>query len=74
MPDYFRLDISFTVDERYILDKPMHGSLTLSVVNVTGRKNPYSIFFQYDDRGKLKAYYLSIFGVPIPTITYNLKF
>lgn len=74
MPDYFRLDLSFTLDGKYNLEKIAHGSFTLSVVNVTGRKNPYSVFFQYDEKGRLKAYYLSIFGVPIPTLTYNLKF
>ena len=74
MPDYFRLDISATLDGRYQLDKPVHGSFTLSLVNVTGRKNPYSVFFQYDEKGRLKAYYLSIFGVPILTLSYNLKF
>jgi hypothetical protein len=74
MPDYFRLDISATLDGRYNVEKLAHGSFTLSIVNVTGRKNPYSVFFQYDEKGKLKAYYLSIFGVPIATLTYNLRF
>lgn len=74
IPDYFRADLSLTLDGRYRLEKLAHGSFTLSVVNVTGRKNPYSVFFQYDEKGRLKAYYLSIFGVPVFTITYNLKF
>ncbi len=74
LPDHFRVDIAATFEGNYKLKKLVHGSFTFSVINVTGRRNPYSVLFQYDRFRKLKAYYLSIFGVPIPSLTYNFKF
>lgn len=41
--------------------------------NVLGRNNPYSVFFVTED-GRVKALQSSIFGIPIPAITYNFKF
>ena len=65
---------SFMSDEgNYRADKIIHSSFSLSVINLTGRDNPYSIFFDYDG-GRLKAYSLAIYGVPITTLTYKFKF
>ncbi|MFC2116623.1 carboxypeptidase-like regulatory domain-containing protein [Bacteroidota bacterium] len=74
LSDFFRVDLTVTAEGNYRVDKPVNGSVSFSVVNVTGRKNPYSIFFDYNERGRLKAYSLSIYGVPIFTLTYNFKF
>lgn len=74
IPDYFRSDISFNLDGNHRLNQRFHNSWTLSVYNITGRQNVYSIFFRTDENGDLKGYQMSIFGIPIPTITYNLKF
>jgi hypothetical protein len=73
LSDYFRVDLSATIEGNYRADKIIHSSFSLSVVNLTGRDNPYSIFFDYE-RGKLKAYALSIYGVPIFTLTYKFNF
>jgi len=73
LSDYFRVDLTATMEGNYRADKFVRGSLSFSVVNVTGRDNPYSIFFDYDERGKLRAYTLSIYGVPIFTLTYKFK-
>ena len=73
-PDYFRIDLSATYEGNYKVNKPAHGSVTFSVINLTGRINPYSVFYQYDRFRRLKAYTLSIFGAPIFSITYNFKF
>ncbi|MDW7693877.1 TonB-dependent receptor [Flammeovirgaceae bacterium SG7u.111] len=73
IPDYFRLDLSLNLEGNHKSTKPAHGSWTLSVYNVTGRKNAYSIFFRTED-GEVKGYQLSIFAQPIPTLTYNFKF
>lgn len=72
LDDYFRVDMSATIEGNYRADKKIHSSVSLSVVNLTGRDNPYSIFFDYN-KGKLKAYSLSIYGVPIFTLTYKFK-
>jgi hypothetical protein len=73
VPDYIRLDLGFNIEGSHKLKKLAHSSWTFSVYNVFGRKNPYSIYFNVEDE-KIKAYKLSIFGAPIPTITYNFKF
>ena len=45
----------------------------MGVYNLTGRKNPYSVYFKTQN-GQINGYKLSIFGQPIPTVTYNFKF
>ena len=73
IPDYFRLDISFNIEGNHKIKKLAHGSWTLAVYNLTGRKNAYSVYFTADS-GTIKGYKLSIFAQPIPTITYNFRF
>jgi hypothetical protein len=52
--------------------KLVHGSWSLSVYNVTGRRNAYSVYFKTEN-GRIKGYKLSIFGAPIVSLTYNFK-
>jgi len=73
IPDYYRLDLSFNVEGNHKIKKFAHSFWNLSIYNVLGRNNPYSVFFVSDD-GRVKAYKSSIFSIPIPTITYNFKF
>ena len=73
IPDYFRLDFSFTIEGNHLVKKLAHSSWSFSVYNLTGRKNPYSIFFKMEN-GKIQGYKLSVFGQAIPTVTYNFKF
>ncbi|MCK0109063.1 TonB-dependent receptor [Flavobacteriaceae bacterium S0825] len=73
IPDYYRLDVSFNVEGNHKIKKFAHSFWNLSIYNVLGRNNPYSVFFVSDD-GRVKAYKSSIFSIPIPTITYNFKF
>lgn len=73
IPDYFRMDVSFNVEPSHKLTLLTHSSFTIGVYNVTGRKNPYSVFFKTENT-QVKSYMLSIFGCPIPYITYNIKF
>mgnify|MGYP002681991333 CR=1 FL=1 len=73
IPDYFRLDISFNIEPSHKLTLLTHSSVTIGVYNVTGRKNPYSVFFQTEGN-TVNSYMLSIFGCPIPYITYNIRF
>ncbi len=80
MPPYHRLDVSITIDENLRKKRMWKGSWTLSVYNVYGRKNPYSIFYRkatkgfgYDQR-YYSLYKLSIIGIPVPSLTYNFKF
>ena len=73
IPDYFRVDLSINVEGNHRIKKLAHSSWTLSIYNVTGRDNAYSVFF-VSENGQIKGYKLSVFAKPIPSITYNFKF
>lgn len=73
IPDYYRLDIGFNIEGNHKKNKLAHSFINISVYNVLGRNNPYSVYFVTDE-GQIKGYKTSIFSVPIPTITYNFKF
>ena len=72
VPDYFRTDISLTVEGNLKRDKPFHSTWIFSVYNITGRNNTQSIFFRSEE-GEIKGYKLSIIGVPIFTATWSVK-
>lgn len=73
IPDYYRLDLSLNIEGNHKIEKLAHSFWNISIYNVLGRNNPYSVFFVTED-GSVQAYQSSIFAVPIPTITYNFKF
>lgn len=73
IPDYYRLDIGFNYEGNHKIKKFAHSFWNISIYNVLGRNNPYSVFF-VTDNGQVKAYQSSIFSIPIPTLTYNFKF
>ncbi len=73
VPDYFRIDFAMNIEGNHRIKKLNHSSWTVGIYNLTGRRNAYSIFFE-SQNGAINGYKLSIFGQPIPTITYNFKF
>lgn len=73
IPDYYRLDLGINIEGNHKKKKIGHSFVNLSVYNVLGRNNPYSVFF-VNEEGRIKAFKTSIFSIPIPTITYNFKF
>ena len=73
IPDYIRLDLGINIEGNHKTQKLAHSFWTISVYNVLGRNNPYSVFF-VTEGGEVKALQSSIFAVPIPSITYNFKF
>ena len=73
IPDYYRLDVSFNIEGNHKIKKFAHSFWNISIYNVLGRNNPFSVFF-VSEGGRIKAYQSSIFAIPIPTITYNFKF
>ena len=73
IPDYIRLDLGINIEGNHRKNKLAHSFWTISVYNVLGRNNPYSLFFVSED-GEVKALQSSIFAIPIPSITYNFKF
>ncbi|MFT6807795.1 MAG: hypothetical protein ACJA01_001017 [Saprospiraceae bacterium] len=70
VPDQFRWDLSINLEGNHKKQKLAHSSWSLSVYNVLGRKNVYSIYFVSDGENA-EGYKLSIFGKPIFTLTYN---
>ncbi len=73
IPDYYRLDLSLNIEGNHKIKKFAHSFWNISIYNVLGRNNPYSVFF-VSENGKIKAYKSSIFSIAVPTITYNFKF
>jgi hypothetical protein len=73
IPDFFRIDLALNIEPTHHLTALTHSTLSLGVYNITGRHNAYSVYYLSED-GTLKGYQLSIFGVPIPYISYNIKF
>lgn len=73
IPDFFRTDLSMTLDGNHKLTQKVHNSWTMGIYNVTGRDNPYSVYFILED-GAIKGYQLSVFATAIPFISFNLKF
>ena len=72
IPDYFRIDLSVNIEGNLKSKKFKHSSWNISVYNLLGRDNPYSIYFKQEN-GLIKGYRLSIFGNPILSLTYNFK-
>ena len=73
IPDYLRLDLAVIIEPGHYLRQLTHLSFTFGCYNVTGRKNPYSVYFTSDGT-KISGHMLSVFAVPIPYVNFNLKF
>ena len=80
MPPYHRLDMAITLDENLRKKRMWKGSWTLSIYNVYGRNNPYSVYYrkstpgESNDYRRYSLYKLSVIGIPVPSLTYNFKF
>ena len=79
IPDYFRTDISFTIDANPASKSKLKNSLSFSIYNITNRRNAYSIFFKTKSRyaqyyNKVDIYKFSVLGAALPSISYNFKF
>lgn len=73
IPNYSRFDVSFKVTGNLRSHKIAHPNLTFSVYNLFGKENAYSVYFQ-KDRETIRGYKLSVFGRPIPSITFSFDF
>lgn len=75
IPNYHRLDLSFTIDGKNKNNRRWEGSWAFSIYNVYGRRNPYSISFQENEEtNELETVQLSILGTVLPAVTYNFQF
>ncbi len=73
IPDYFRTDFSVNIDGNHKIRQVFHNSWTFGVYNISGRKNPYSVYY-VSEGGAINGYKLSVFGSAIPFVTYNIRF
>lgn len=73
IPDYFRTDFAMNIDGNHKVHQKTHNSWTIGLYNLTGRKNPYSVYF-VSEGGVVNGYKLSIFGNIIPFVNYNIRF
>ena len=73
IPDYFRLDLAIIVEPGHYLRQLTHMSFTIGCYNVTGRKNPYSIYYTAQG-SRISGHMLCVFASPIPYVNFNLKF
>lgn len=75
IPDYHRLDLSLRLDLERREKRGWNASWTLSIYNVYGRKNAYSVFFGRKENGNIpQPFRLSIFGTVFPSLTYTFEF
>ncbi len=75
MPDYHRLDLSYTLEGRNRKSRRWSGEWVFSIYNAYGRKNAWSINFEVDedDPYRIKAQKVYLFSI-IPSVSYNFKF
>lgn len=73
IPDYFRTDFSMNIEGNHKVTQKTHNSWTIGVYNLTGRKNPFSVYY-VSQNGVINGYKLSVFGSAIPFINFNIKF
>jgi hypothetical protein len=80
IPDYHRLDFTVSLDESLRLRKKWKGSWSFSLLNVYGRKNPYTIYYkkeapgEYNNYNRFNLYKLYLIGKPMPVLNYSFVF
>ncbi|MDF2158818.1 TonB-dependent receptor [Algoriphagus sp. CAU 1675] len=73
LPDFHRLDFSVNFKLKG-KGSFFDGDWTFSILNVYGRKNPFSLFFVDELGAPPQAMRLAVLGVPLPSISYSIKF
>ncbi|MFH1120096.1 MAG: TonB-dependent receptor [Bacteroidota bacterium] len=75
LPDYHRLDISYTLKGKTRENRKWQGEWNFSVYNAYGRKNAWAINFEQDPDNPNQTYAEKtyLFSI-IPAITYNFRF
>ncbi|MBN1925585.1 MAG: TonB-dependent receptor, partial [Prolixibacteraceae bacterium] len=80
MDDYHRLDLALTYEGSLLRHQKWRSSWTISLYNVYGRHNPFSVYYTKQKPHRLNGYrtyamyQFSAIGVPVPSFTYNFWF
>lgn len=72
-PDYHRLDLSLTFN-LYTEHEILNGDWVVSLYNVYGRKNAFSVYFDDIVGAPPQAFRLSVLGIPFPSLSYKFEF
>ncbi len=73
IPDYHRLDLAYTMGMGYNKTKKFKTSWTLSIYNVYGRRNAFSVFYTQEPFELPKANRFSVLGSAFPSISFNFE-
>jgi len=73
IPDYHRLDVSYTFDDGLISRRQLKTEFTFSLYNVYARQNAFSVFFRKEG-SQFKSFKLAVLGTVLPFVSYNFKF
>lgn len=73
IPDYHRLDIAYTIGRSYKKTSKVKTSWTISIYNVYGRRNAFSVFYTQAAFQRPQANKLAILGSAFPAVTFNLE-
>lgn len=75
LPDYHRLDLSLTIQNKRNTKRRIQSETVISLYNVYNRKNAFAINFRQDENNPNtnEAIKQSIFGI-VPSVTTNFKF
>ena len=80
IPDYHRLDFTVSLDESLRIKKKWKGQWSFSLLNVYGRKNPYTVYYKKEEPGEynnftsFSLYKLYLIGKPVPVLNYSFTF
>ena len=73
IPDYHRLDLAYTLGKSYDESKNFTTSWTISLHNVYGRRNAFSVFYTQAPDQTNVANRLAVLGTVFPAITFNIE-
>ena len=73
IPDYHRLDLAYTLGKGYNERRTLQTSWTLSLYNVYGRKNAFSVYYTQGADQSNVANRLAVLGTVFPSITLNIE-
>ncbi len=74
IPNYHRLDLSYTINRNAVRTSRFKGSLSFSIYNIYFRRNAFSVFFRRVSGTPANTYRLAVLGTAFPAVTYNFEF
>lgn len=73
IPDYIRMDLAYTIGQGYKVNRKFKTSWTISLYNVLGRQNAFSVFFTQGAFQSAQANKLAVLGTVFPSLTLNFE-